>query len=245
MKKLVYFFLTPLLSLLIIALLIGGYLGLVPGLSTVFGSNKPKDLGVTFVQADLTQAMAKTGVTYSNITTSAGASPKETIRYSGSKAADMSLTQSEVTALINNQEWEYYPVKSAQIKFNEDNSIEFSANLITANVGPYAEAMRGTRADVEKVTKWLKGNPALYVKGTAAMIGNKMTIFDVQKIQVGRLSISSNMVNSQKSEATAFIEGIINNIPGLQVATAKIESGKFVFTGSLYTEKLVTPVLKK
>lgn len=237
MKKVLYFFLTPLVSLIIIALLVGGYLGVVPGLASLFGANKPKDLGVTCTQADLTQAMATTGVTYTKLVPRAGGYPKETIKYSGTKAADFSLTQEQVTSLINNQQWIYYPVKSAQIKFNQDNTIEFSANLVTANVGPYAEAMRGTRADADRVTKWLKGDPAIYLKGSAAMINNKLTVFDVQKIQIGRLSISSSIVNSQKSEAMAFIEGIINNIAGLHVATAKIENGKFMFTGNMYTQK--------
>jgi len=37
-------------ALVIIAVLVLGYLGFVPGVSNIFGSNKPRDLGVTILR---------------------------------------------------------------------------------------------------------------------------------------------------------------------------------------------------
>ena len=40
------------LVLVIAAILTAGYLGFVPGLSTIMGADKPKDLGITYTQDD-------------------------------------------------------------------------------------------------------------------------------------------------------------------------------------------------
>lgn len=49
------------LILIIVVILLLGYLGFVPGVSAIFGSNKPRDLGITHTQADLDSAQTKLG----------------------------------------------------------------------------------------------------------------------------------------------------------------------------------------
>ena len=50
--------------LVIVVVLVLGYLGFVPGVSNIFGSNKPRDLGVTYTAADYASAHARNGTTH-------------------------------------------------------------------------------------------------------------------------------------------------------------------------------------
>ena len=55
-------FLLVLFILIVAPLLIGGYFGLIPGLSTVFGADKPRDLQVVASEQALNFASDKTQV---------------------------------------------------------------------------------------------------------------------------------------------------------------------------------------
>ena len=50
------------LVLILIPTLVLGYLGFVPGVSAIMGSNRPRDLGVRYTEADLSSLMAKNGI---------------------------------------------------------------------------------------------------------------------------------------------------------------------------------------
>ena len=51
-----------LLIIVVGAVLLLGYLGFIPGLSTIFGSDKPRDLGVKYTYADYVSAAQKNKV---------------------------------------------------------------------------------------------------------------------------------------------------------------------------------------
>ncbi len=59
--------LTGLLVSVIIAALILGYFGFVPGLSDVMGANTPRDLGVKATASSLSSAKSKLGVTFNTL----------------------------------------------------------------------------------------------------------------------------------------------------------------------------------
>jgi len=56
---------------------------IVPGVSSLFGSNKPKNLGVTFTSQDLTNAEAKAGTQI--VTLAPNLPPSQSISFSGQK----------------------------------------------------------------------------------------------------------------------------------------------------------------
>src|SRR3990167_5736084 len=124
MKKLLVVIL--LLSLIIVFIL--GYLGFIPGLSAVFGSNQPKKLGITYTQKDKKSADEKLGVKYSQLS----AEEKEKgLVLKGSHPVDKSLTSQELTALADTRQKQFalFPFKKVQIRINTDNTIEGSAIL--------------------------------------------------------------------------------------------------------------------
>jgi len=52
------------LLVVIAAVLVLGFLGFIPGVSALFGANKPRDLGVKYTEADLQEIRTKTQVKY-------------------------------------------------------------------------------------------------------------------------------------------------------------------------------------
>ena len=69
-------------SVVLLIILVAGYLGFVPGLSSILGASSPKDLGIRPTAADYAAASAKLGRT---LTPMAGNLPPESsVKYSGS-----------------------------------------------------------------------------------------------------------------------------------------------------------------
>ena len=77
MKKIL---LRVLIPILVIVLIIG-YLGFIPGISNLFGSNKPKDLVVKYTLADLESAKKKTNFKFTEL--NSNLPPKDSIIFNG------------------------------------------------------------------------------------------------------------------------------------------------------------------
>ncbi|PKH44539.1 hypothetical protein CVH13_01850, partial [Dehalococcoides mccartyi] len=56
---------TFIVLLLVAAVLVMGYLGIMPGVSSLMGSDKPRDLGITATSQDYQTMVTKSGVTVS------------------------------------------------------------------------------------------------------------------------------------------------------------------------------------
>jgi len=223
--------------LLVAAVLILGYLGFIPGIANIFGSSIPTDLGVTYSDADLQSVHKKTGVKLSTITNTS--SPTDSIVFSGTKKLTSTFTSAELTALINAETWKYHPVKNAQVKISADGTIEFSAVLLKDRIAPYTESMGGSAKDVGSATKYLVGDPPIYVKGKALMENNTFTFFDIIDAKIGRLDITTYLKDSYTSQAMSYIEDRVAYVPGLHVESAKIVDNLFSFAGSIYASKAV------
>ena len=50
------------LTVVVVLVLVAGYFGFVPGISNIFGSNKPRDLGVTATLANYSSVTAKDNI---------------------------------------------------------------------------------------------------------------------------------------------------------------------------------------
>ena len=57
------------LVLALIAVLVAGWFGMVPGVSAVLGATKVRDLGVRYTAADFTSYQEKTGITFKDFAT--------------------------------------------------------------------------------------------------------------------------------------------------------------------------------
>ncbi len=108
----------------------------------------------------------------------------------------MELTSSELTALIYERKWKYYPFKKWTVKINEDDTVETSGQVISNKL---IDALKSFGIDLEKlslfnydkflvsgvfgslqnpqierfysllnqISRFVKSNPSFYIKGKA------------------------------------------------------------------------------
>jgi hypothetical protein len=217
-------------ALVIVAVLVLGYLGFVPGVSNVFGSNKPRDLGVTYTAADYASAHARNGTTHTVLP--AGSVPS--IIFSGSHPVNTVYTQAEINALINTRQWTNYPLKDCQLRINPDNTVELSGIIIMNRLKGYETALN-LGDNMNAITGYLKyipGDPAFYAKGTIEVVNGQIVNTEISEFKVGNLTFTKQVQdNLQGLISNAYSE--IAAYPGFSITTLKFTGGKVQFVGTL------------
>lgn len=221
---------------LLVLVLVAGYFGFVPGISNVFGSNKPIDLGVTYTSADSASGMAKGKVKHVDITSSG--SPEGSLSFSGTIPANFNLTQSEVTALINGNKWVYFPLSDVQVRFNADNTAEASGVLHLDILKDYALARGLSESDFNTAIEYLKLFTTIqkempyYIKGTGSVVNGAIT-FDCIEFKLGRLPVPVGQINDRKADLINLLNADALSIPGFSVKNFSISEGQMHFEGTL------------
>jgi hypothetical protein len=220
--------------IIVVVVLVGGYFGFVPGVSNLFGSNKPRDLGVTYTQADYQSGRAKTGTIVTDLPSNAP--PQQSIKYSGSHPVNVTFTQAEFNALLNNHPWKYYPLKDCQLKLNADGTAEFSAILLTSRLKDYALSTGVSNDSMKILNDYISkvpGNPTIYTKGKVSIINSQIINTDVSELQIGKLSIPVDQIQNNQGSLISSAQQQMQAIPGFSCKTFKIENGQVKFEGTL------------
>ncbi len=220
--------------LIIVIVLVGGYFGLVPGVSSIFGSDKPKNLGVTYTEADRLSGRAKAG--WEVIELSSDLPPEESYSFTGQNAVDTTFNERELTAWANDP-WTYFPLSDCQIRVNDDNTVEFSGKLNIGMLRDWIDAMGVTDEYSELINDYLRwfmwGNPPFYVKLSASVANGHVIDPQIYSAQVGRFSVPQSLIEGNIDELVDYIEWQANNIDGFSVETAEIVDGGIRFVGTM------------
>lgn len=191
-----------------IGVLVVGYFGFVPGLSELMGANKPLDLGVVYTSSDLANANSKLGVSIKPLP------PTEdgynSLSRSGEKHVTASFTSAELSALFNDhsQKWKYYPIKDIQVKIANDGTVELSGVLLVNRFGGLADALEipeGARSQVRPYLSYISSDPSIYIKGSLS-VANGVVQSNVEAVQVGKLSVPVDQIQSFQSVFKDFIQ---------------------------------------
>ena len=91
-------FVVGLIVVIIVVVLGLGYLGFVPGVSKILGSDKPRDLGITYTAADLKSITSKNHV--QRIVLESAPDIKSSFVLQGSQAMTNVFTDKEITARL-------------------------------------------------------------------------------------------------------------------------------------------------
>ena len=220
--------------LIVAAALVGGYYGLVPGVSALFDSDRPRDLGVRYTQADLQSLRGKTGTQYQSL--SADVPPEASRSYSGQRSVTASFTDKELTAELNSVPWKYDPLVDAQVKFNVDGTVEFSGLLLKDKVPDYVRAMGLTPTEIQLMLDQLNiipGDPPFYAKGRFEITNNQVTTYDVQTLEVGRVVVPESVRREGRSTFIALVERRMRTLPGFHAKSITVEGGVLKFDGTL------------
>ena len=218
-----------------------GWFGFVPGLSNLLGANNPRDLGVTYTEQDLQSARAKLGVELLELPP--GLPPKESREYSGQIDVRVSLTQEELTALVNDKRWRFHPVSDAQIRINDDGSVEFSGKLLVGRLDDLLDSFEVDQEDMGLLKDSLRffiTDPAFYAKASFS-VTNDVVSLDMQKTKVGRLGVPAGRFTDDQARIDSITDRLKDNITGLSIASLTFEGGRMELNGTFPATEAVSP----
>jgi hypothetical protein len=220
--------------LLAIAAGIGiGYTGLVPGLSSFLGADKPKDLGIKFA-ADLPKTIeAKTGPDIAPLADSD--TPAGSLNYTGSKPLSYTISSGDLTALLNFHFWKYYPFTQVQVKINPDGSVESSGviNMQTAlsaieghgfNTGEVKRAMQDYHIPAISLPFYLK------FKGG---VNNDEISLNIETAQAGKISLPAPVISANTGRLISALQSLAHSISGFSVKKLSFDNGTMTFDGTI------------
>ncbi len=225
-------------ALVVVAVLVLGYFGFIPGVSNLFGSNKPKNLGTTFTTQDYKSAVAKSGVQFlSNADSISLATSQKT--YGPAKAVNADFTPSEIMAVMNDKAHSpNFPLKDMQLRVNPDGTAEVSGLLMMDKVNNYAASHGVSSQALQEALDTIKKAGAvgaempIYMKGTAAVTNGQLS-FDAKSVEIGRLPVSADLVNGRKADISGYYNTHKTDVPGFSCNNFSLTNGKVHFDGTL------------
>lgn len=202
---------------IVIGLLILGYMGFIPGLSDLMGTNVPLDLNIKYTSKDYDSASAKLGVTITTLPPNPP--PSDSITIKNLKPVTTTLNSAELTALANElaQKWKDSPVKNVQIRVNKDGTVEIVGVIILERYDGFAEAVKIPASftnRVKPIMTLIRVDPALYVKFTLAINEGKSSL-DISKLKIANVDISPDDIGQIESSLTAYLDAISRPSKGL------------------------------
>jgi len=227
----------------VVAIVLGlGYVGLVPAIAGLFGSDKPRDLGIRFTPADLESYNAKGRTRI--VALPPGAAPSESIKATGSVAVTASFTDEELTAVAAEREgqWQYWPVSNCQIKVHDDGTVEASGLLQVDRARGYAAAMGLPVGAIERALSTVRignRNPPVYVRGRGSVTDGKVSI-DLQRAEIGRLPIPPSLIERNKGLMASTIERVMR-VAGIEARSVTFGGGELKFQGTKPETRALSP----
>jgi hypothetical protein len=220
------------LAIIALAALVGGYYGFVPGVSALFGSDTPRDLGVRHAAEDLKSAEAKSGIAF-RYKPSTG-SPEGSIAFDGSLRIDGSFTGAELTALLAADQWEYNFLEDTQIRINADGSEEVAGILVIDRIPGFLAARGYSAETIEKIggmLKYIPTDPTFHVKLDA---GWKDDVLDMrlQEASVGRLSASQGWLDENGSAITGAVQSHVLSAGETSIESLRFDGGSMEYHGT-------------
>jgi hypothetical protein len=221
---------------ILLPLLIAGWFGFIPGVSNIMGARTPKDLGVTWTEADYQSYLEKTNANFTDISMAPvnPDNPDNKLIFTDPKTVDnQKFTQEELTAAINSVDWAWMPISNAQVKLSK-NTVEISGNLELDNIENFIGFIGGVGYDNQAVNtaadwgrRFVNGAP-IYLKANAS-VSNDSLNFNLQEASIGRFSVPMDIAD--KALYTGSTNSI-NNAQNFSVESAMFSDGNLNFSGT-------------
>lgn len=236
-------FIKRLLVVLIIvalAVILGlGYLGVVPGLSSILGASKPRNLGVTYTDADFTSLMAKNHV--KRVVLESAPTPQASWVLQGSQTVTAAFTDKEITARLAKAEgWALDPFTDVQVKIGQDGVVEASGIVHVDRLRAYAEATGVSQDEISTIAKGMdtykipRGSFPAYAKGTLSITNNTLDI-NVSQLVIGKLPIPETLYRQAKAPLESFVHERLTSggYGSLSIKSLTFSNGTMKFSGTL------------
>jgi hypothetical protein len=195
-------------------------LGYVPGLTNLTGIGKPKDLGVTYTEADYLEAQTK-------------------IKQANQGTVPQTLTDAELSALFNACASTGCPFKDIQVKTNADGTFELSGLVDKQQVIKYAD-QAGSNDDItsaKQVLNYLPVQTPFYAQANIAGRDDVLS-FVLQSAQLATISVPDSLLIQINAEVTAGINKYLQTLPGTQIENFEATADGLLIEGDLRLLKL-------
>lgn len=231
MKLLLKVFLVILIIAILLPLLIAAYFGFIPWLSPVFGSNQPRDLGVTYTEQNYTNTHNNFGVEVTAINSAPDV--KNSLVYTGKHDVNLALSSADITGYVAAETWKYAPISKIQVKINADGTGEASGILNLDNILPFISMTTPVDEVQKAIDKFqITSNPPFYAKGKVSVVNNKAS-FIVQSLEIGRIPVPNHYIAENTTALNDFVTDRLNYVPNLQIRKLELVDGKVIFDGTV------------
>ena len=214
-------------------------LGLVPGLSPLFGASA-KDFGIKVTKEDSFAAHAKAGIEI--VSLAKNTDPNKDFTLEGRKDTSFTLDSKELTAFTNNRPWIKYPIKNVQVRIDKDGTIESSATLIVSRVMPFAVALGYSESQIKDAMKKFSIPPfevPVYVKGKGSVLNDVVSI-NAQIIKIGAIPVPGDIVKQINKGAEPVLDDIIQkHSASFHAETLNFADGRMIFKGTVPRKQYV------
>ncbi|PIY69155.1 hypothetical protein COY90_02100 [Candidatus Roizmanbacteria bacterium CG_4_10_14_0_8_um_filter_39_9] len=230
MKNAFFFILIIVLLFFIAPLLIAGYFGFVPVLSSIMGADKPKDLGIKVTTQNYKEGLKKLGMKVETKKTLPGSAMQ---KHTGSHMVDAVFTQEEITAMSKRRRPDF-PFFNPQIKINPDNSFEVSTIFKIDAAITYLTRMGISQEKIDSAFSTMnlpKMNFPLYLKSTGSITNNEINT-RIQSLQVGRFSVPHAMVAKYNSIFDTVLTEVMKQDMNSNIISLTINDGKVYVKGA-------------
>lgn len=224
---------------------------IVAGVVFVIFAGKPRDLGIRYTEADRASAREKSKIEYDLLPENTPAT--ESIQRSGSREVRAQFSSAEISALMNNRPWRYWPYANVQVKLHDDGSAEISGVLLKDKLPGYMAFIGAPKEAVEFAMKFLPANPSFYLNIVASVENNRVALFEPKGLELNGLPLpvgaflsfvrpvyaadgdmlsELSKVKNKKSLIIDFINKHLNK-KGFFAKKAYVAEDKLIFDGSL------------
>jgi hypothetical protein len=228
----------PLAVVLVIAgvpVLALGWMGFVPGLSTIMGSTSQRNLDVNFTQQNLASFQQKMPLAIKDDTL-APINPINTeqkeLLAQPIQAQNVALSQEDVTATLNSYHWSWIPVNNIQVRLT-DGTVEVSGLLNNDHLDAFEQyvanghSLSPSVANAISWSKHFRNYAPVYLRAKVYVTNNVLS-FKLEQAQIGRLDIPLGLAGS------TLRQGVYANIKAnnLDIQTAYFSDKTLHFGGT-------------
>ncbi len=199
------------LTTLALGVLTVGYLGFIPGVSDVMGTNKPIDLGVVYSSTDLNSIKEK----LTKISTA-------------SKPTQVQLTSNELTALLVDQAEisDSIPIQQPQVKVTET-GIQVSGVLDVEKfrkISETSEISASLKSRIDTAVNLVKTNPSIYMDISLSIQDGELQTM-INQAKIGQISIPMEQLKSNAGLLTKELKQALDS-SGVKIQNLKAVDGK-------------------
>ena len=225
-------------------ILLMGWMGFLPAVSNLIVPRAPQNLGVKYAATDLKSFEAKSGITVSPPTPPAPPAP--TAQSGGAPAApvpvppsvtappkplDLTVSQEELSAVINQLGANLLPLRKVQVKLGPG-SAEISGALDTSQLDGFLQNIGVRPKDIEGVGRWVKAlgdNIPIHLKANGGVADAQLNA-RIESLQVGGFNVPAEQL---QRITKGGIHADLSGKGDYSVQTLILQEGNLKFIGAL------------